>query len=49
MYGKGTLAGYTLPEGAYLVLGDNAAESVDSRDPRVGVVSERQIVGVLLQ
>lgn len=49
VYGRGTLAGYTLPEGAYLVLGDNADESVDSRDSRVGVVSERQIVGVLLR
>lgn len=48
MYGRGTLAGYTLPEGAYLVLGDNAAESVDSRDERVGVVSERQIVGKVM-
>ena len=49
MYGRGTLAGYTVPEGAYLVLGDNAEESVDSRDARVGVVSARQIVGVVLQ
>ena len=49
MYGRGTLAGYTVPEGAYLVLGDNTEESVDSRDARVGVVSARQIVGVVLQ
>ena len=49
MYGRGTLAGYTLPEGAYLVLGDNAAESVDSRDERVGVVRSEKIIGVLLR
>jgi signal peptidase I len=49
LYGRGTLAGYTLPEGTYLVLGDNAEESVDSRDSRVGIVSERQIVGVVLR
>ena len=49
MYGRGTLAGYTVPEDAYLVLGDNTEESVDSRDARVGVVSARQIVGVVLQ
>lgn len=49
MYGRGTLAGYTLPEGAYLVLGDNAADSVDSRDERVGVVRSEKIIGVLLR
>ena len=48
MYGRGTLAGYTLPEGAYLVLGDNADESVDSRDERVGVVRSEKIVGKVM-
>ncbi len=47
-YGLGTLAGYTVPEGAYLVLGDNTEESVDSRDKRVGVVRAGQIEGRLL-
>lgn len=35
----------TLKQGTYLVLGDNAAESKDSRYPEVGLVMEADIFG----
>jgi signal peptidase I len=34
-----------IPEGKYLVLGDNRPESEDSRTPSFGLVSEKQIKG----
>ncbi|MGV3042686.1 signal peptidase I [Staphylococcus rostri] len=34
-----------IPKGKYLVLGDNRQNSIDSRRPEVGLVSEQQIVG----
>lgn len=34
-----------IPEGKYLVLGDNRTESTDSRDPSFGLISEEQIIG----
>lgn len=34
-----------IPEGKYLVLGDNRPESEDSRTPKFGLVSEDQIIG----
>jgi signal peptidase I len=34
-----------IPEGFYFVMGDNRAFSLDSRDPRFGLVEQDQIVG----
>lgn len=37
----------TLAEDSYFVLGDNRAESIDSRDSRIGTISGGAIVGVV--
>lgn len=34
-----------IPAHRYLVLGDNRQNSIDSRRPEVGLISEQQIVG----
>ena len=34
-----------IPEDMYLVLGDNRTNSLDSRDPKVGLVSKKDIIG----
>ncbi|REI24900.1 signal peptidase I [Staphylococcus felis] len=39
---------YKIPESRYLVLGDNRLNSIDSRNPHVGLVEERNIVGEVL-
>ena len=41
----GTMPVFLIPEGMYFVLGDNRQDSVDSRDPRVGLVLENEING----
>lgn len=34
-----------VPEGCLFVMGDNRMESMDSRDPRIGFIDEREILG----
>ena len=35
----------TIPRDMYLMIGDNRADSLDSRDPKVGLVSKKEIIG----
>ena len=37
-----------IPEGKYLVLGDNRPGSQDSRDPEIGLIDKKQIDGKLI-
>lgn len=38
----------TLKDGEYFVLGDNCAESIDSRDASVGLISAQDILGEII-
>ena len=38
----------TLSEGSWIVFGDNIAQSRDSRDERVGIVQEKDIIGKII-
>ena len=41
-----TSLGYNIiPEGYYLVLGDNRSDSLDSRDEKVGLIHKKDIIG----
>lgn len=45
---EGTEFPLTVPEGSIFVMGDNRNNSTDGRDPRVGVVDQRCILGKAL-
>lgn len=34
-----------IPDGYYLLLGDNRTDSLDSRDPKVGLISKKNFIG----
>lgn len=36
---------YHIPEGEYFVLGDNRADSIDSRNIHIGTIKEQEIIG----
>lgn len=44
----GNGAADVLPEDGYFVLGDNPEHSIDSRDPRIGIVKRSAILGTVL-
>lgn len=41
----GNVTDLVIPDGMYFCMGDNRDVSIDSRDPAVGCVDERQLVG----
>lgn len=45
---EGTEFPLTVPEGQLFLLGDNRNGSSDSRDPRIGLVDERYVIGHIL-
>ena len=45
---EGTQFPQTVPEGQLFLLGDNRNGSSDSRDPRIGLVDERYVIGHVL-
>ena len=46
-YGNSAMAAVTVESGKLFVLGDNRAISIDSRDPRIGQISERSVRGIV--
>ena len=44
-YTEGHMAPAVVPEGYYFLVGDNRQVSVDSRNPKVGMVDEEEIMG----
>ena len=46
---NGTQFPLTVPENCIFVMGDNRNHSTDSRDPRIGCVDQRYVLGKALQ
>jgi len=45
---EGTVFPLQVSEGCVFVLGDNRAGSKDSRDPEIGLIDEREILGKVI-
>ena len=47
IYGNSAMAAVTVENGKLFILGDNRAASIDSRDLRIGQISERSVLGIV--